>query len=98
VGGELGVEVGVFQASQAWDVVAGDGLVGGVAEAGDGAQGGVGECLLGGFAVADADGFGQAEGLSGLPGRAAGCVQAAGVAVADGGDRRTCAWTWTGGT
>jgi hypothetical protein len=55
-----------------------------VAEAGHGAQSDVGEGLLGQVAVADAEGFGHAEGLPGLPGRAAGGVQAAGVAVADG--------------
>lgn len=65
--------------------MAGDGLVGGVAEAGDGAQGGVGEGLLGDVAFCDAEGLGDAEGLSGLPGRAARRVQTAGVAVTDGG-------------
>lgn len=74
VGGEFGGEALVFQAAQVGHVVAGDGLVGGVAEAGDGAQGGVGEGLLCHLAVADADGLGDAEGLSGSPGRAAGCV------------------------
>jgi hypothetical protein len=84
VGGELGVEVGVVQAAQPGYVMGGDGLVGGVAEAGDGAQGGVGESSLCHLAVAEADGLGGAEGLSGLPGGAAGCVQAVGVAVAGG--------------
>lgn len=43
VGGELGVEVGVFQAAQVGHVVAGDGFVGGVAEECDSAQSGIGE-------------------------------------------------------
>ncbi|GHH30423.1 hypothetical protein GCM10018780_89840 [Streptomyces lanatus] len=67
-------------------MVAGDGVVGGVAEAGDGAQGGVGEGLLCHFAFADADVLGEAECLAGLPRRAAGSVQTAGVAVAEGGE------------
>jgi hypothetical protein len=41
VNGELGVEVLVFQAAQRGDVVAGDRVVGGVAEACHGAQYGV---------------------------------------------------------
>lgn len=85
VGGELGVQGAVFQAPQVREVVAGDGGVGGVAEAGHGAQGGVGEGSWGEVTLADADGLGDAESLPALPGRAAGGVQAAGVAVADGG-------------
>ncbi len=84
VGGEVGVEIDVVQSAQSGHVMRGDGLVGGVAEAGDRAQGGVGEGSLRHFTVADADGFVDAEHLSGLPGGAAGRVQAVGVAVADG--------------
>lgn len=57
VGGKFGVQVGIVQTAQAGYMVAGDGLVRGVAEAGDGAQGGVGQGALGDLAVADADGF-----------------------------------------
>ncbi|GAA4014368.1 hypothetical protein GCM10022384_68020 [Streptomyces marokkonensis] len=72
VGGEFCVQAGLFQAAQLGDVVAGDRRVGRVAEAGHGAQGDIGEGLLGQVAVADTDGFGDAEGLAGLPGGAAG--------------------------
>lgn len=43
---EFGVQFRVFEAAQARDGMAGDGRVGGVAEAGHGAQGRVGEGLL----------------------------------------------------
>ena len=85
VGGELGVQVVVFQAAQAgtwWRVMASSAVWQKRATV---RSSGVGEGLLGDVALADADGFGDAEGLAGLPGRAAGGVQAAGVAVADGG-------------
>lgn len=75
VGGELGVQGAIFQAPQVRDVVAGDGGVGGVAEAGHRPQGGVGERSLRQVALTDPDGFGDAEGLSGLPGGAAGAFR-----------------------
>lgn len=83
--GELLVQRCFFESSEAGDVMVGDGGVGGVAEAGDGAQGGIGEGFGREVAFAEADGLGDAQIMSGLPGWAAWGVEASGVAVADDG-------------